>query len=67
MPDDPHIKRVLKRYRKGEQFSDASMELTNLGVDELLRACRRAEASALSVPKELDQFAMVLTAWVCPA
>jgi hypothetical protein len=59
MPDDPRIKRVLKRYRKGEQFPDASVELTNLGVDELLQACRCDEANSLNLPKELDDYAIV--------
>jgi hypothetical protein len=58
MPDDPRIKRVLKRYRKGEQFPDASLELTDLGVDELLQACRCDQANALNLPKELDDYAM---------
>jgi hypothetical protein len=55
--DDPRIKRVLKRYRKGAMFFDSSMDLTNFGLSELLQACRCSEA-ALAAPRELDEHAL---------
>jgi hypothetical protein len=58
MPDDPRIKRVLKRYPKGQQFSDASIEVTNLGFDDLLQACRCNADDALTAPRELDDHAL---------
>src|SRR5713101_473413 len=58
MPDDPRIKRVLKRYRKDDNFWDASIDVTGLGVDELLRACGAGEVRFLDVPRELDDKAL---------
>ena len=58
MHDDPHIKRVLKRYRKEEKLSDASMDVTALGLAELLRACGSDDADYLTAPKELGDFAV---------
>src|ERR1700704_111436 len=58
MQDDPRIKRVLKRYRKDEKFSDASMDVSALGVAELLRACRSQDVNYLTAPKELDECAV---------
>ena len=56
--DDLRIKRILKRYPKGDKFSDVFMDVTNLGVAELLRVCRCDEARCLDVPKELDEPAL---------
>jgi hypothetical protein len=58
MHDDPRIKRVLKRYRKDEQFSDASMDVSALGLTVLLQACRSDDADYLTAPKELDDYAV---------
>ena len=58
MHDDPRIKRVLKRYCKEEKFSDASMDVSALGVVELLRAFRSNDADYLTAPKELDGHAV---------
>jgi hypothetical protein len=58
MPDDSRIKRILKRYQKNGTFSDGIMDVTSLGVDELLQACRCAEVSSLDAPKELDDQAL---------
>ena len=62
MLDDPRIKRVLKRYQKDEKFSDSSMDVTSIGVAELLQACRCTEASSLDAPKELDDQALACLA-----
>jgi hypothetical protein len=56
--DDPRIKRVLKRYRKDDKFSDASMDVTALGLAELLQAVRSEDADYLTAPKELDDDAV---------
>jgi hypothetical protein len=58
MPDDPRIKRVLKRYQKGDKFSDASVDVTSIGVAGLLLACRRDEEKSLDAPIELDDQAL---------
>ena len=58
MFDDPRLKRVLKRYEKGSNLSDASIDVSNLGVGELLKACRCASLADLSAPKELDETAL---------
>jgi hypothetical protein len=53
MAEDPHIKRVLKRYRRDSAFPDASLDVTRLGVDVLLRACAVADSMQLNAPREL--------------
>src|SRR5262245_5875788 len=58
MIDDPRIKRVLKRYRKEENVSDASIEVTALGDSELLLACRCTGELSLAGPRELDDHAL---------
>jgi hypothetical protein len=58
MLDDPHIIRILKRYPKGDKFSDVFMDVTSLGVVELLQVSRCDEAHCLDVPKELDDQAL---------
>ena len=58
MLDDPRIKRILKRYPKGDRFSDVFMDVTSLGVGELLQVCRCEEARCLDAPKELDEEAL---------
>jgi hypothetical protein len=56
--DDPRIKRVLKRYLKGEEFSDASLELTGISFEELQSMCR-CSADGFKVPRELDGYSLV--------
>lgn len=58
MLDDPRIKRVLKRYRKDEQFSDGIMDVTALGDAFWLAACGCQNESDLCAPQELDQQAL---------
>jgi len=58
MLDDPRIKRILKRYPKGDKFSDVFMDVTSLGVVELMQACRCSEVSSLDAPRELDDQAL---------
>jgi hypothetical protein len=62
MLDDPRIKRVLKRYKKDGKLSDSIMDVTSLGVAELLLACRCAEARSLDAPRELDDHALAYLA-----
>jgi len=58
MLDDPRIKRVLKRYAKEHQFSDASIDVSGYGDLALLEACRREDVDDLSRPIELDHHAL---------
>jgi hypothetical protein len=56
--DDPRIKRVLKRYLKSEEYSDATLELTGIGLDELQSMCR-CSADDFKAPRELDGYGLV--------
>lgn len=56
--DDPRIKRVLKRYLKNEEFSDATLELTGIGLQELQSLCR-CSAEHFNAPIELDGYGLV--------
>src|SRR5262245_32877163 len=58
MLDDPRIKRVIKRFPKGDQFSDASMDVSSFGDADLLAACRRQDVNEFSRPIELDDYAL---------
>src|SRR3954454_2062524 len=58
MLNDPRIKRILKRYPKGEKVADASMDITALGDSELLTACRSENEDGLTSPRELDEYAL---------
>jgi len=58
MLDDPRIKRVLKRYAKGDQFSDASMDVSAYGDAALLEACRCRDVADPTAPRELDDYAL---------
>jgi hypothetical protein len=58
MLDDPRIKRILKRYPKGENNSDASMDLSSLGDSYLLLAFRCVGETSLQRPIELDDYAI---------
>ena len=53
--DDPRVKRVLKRYLKTNQFSDASLELTGISLEELQTALRSSPNDNLVAPQELDE------------
>ena len=59
MLDDPRVKRVLKRYPKEDQFSDASIDVSGCGDLELMEACRRDDVDDLSLPIELDDRALL--------
>jgi len=54
MPDDPRIKRVLKRYRKGEDLPDAAIDITAMGAAQLLWAFSADNPDFLTAPKELN-------------
>ena len=58
MLDDSRIKRVLKRYPKSDQFSDASMDVSAYGDAALLEACRCHHIDDLTAPRELDDYAL---------
>jgi len=58
MRNDPRIKRLLKRYPKGEQFFDASIDVSHLELQEVLDACRCPDVAGLTLPKELDDHAL---------
>ena len=62
MSNDPRIKRVLKRYRKGDQFVDASVDVSDFEISGLLQACRCQDETALTLPKELDDESLALFA-----
>ena len=63
--DDLRIKRILKRYQKNEQFSDAHMDLDGLGLETLQAACRRAPDDLMRTPCELDEYAAgCLSEWL---
>lgn len=56
--DDPRIMRMLKRYLKGEDFSESSMELSGISFEELQTMCR-CSASDFNAPRELDGYGLV--------
>jgi hypothetical protein len=58
MLDDPRIKRILKRYPKGENLSDAFIDVSSLGDAELQKACRLYGENFLESPRELDGYAL---------
>lgn len=58
MLDDPRIKRVLKRYPKSDQLSDASMDVSNYGDLALLQACQRESVDEIAGPVELNDHAL---------
>ena len=62
MLDDPRIKRVLKRYPKADQFSDASRDVSAYGDTALLEACGCRHVDDLSAPRELDDHALAFFA-----
>lgn len=55
---DPRIKRLLKRYRKGDNLVDASIDVSHIRLDELLAACSCGSDRDLVRPKELDDRAL---------
>ncbi|HEY3763247.1 MAG TPA: hypothetical protein VGN23_15985 [Verrucomicrobiae bacterium] len=56
--DDPRIKRVLKRYLKGEEFSDATLDLMGISLQELESMCR-CNADDFKIPRELDGYGLI--------
>jgi hypothetical protein len=58
MTDDPRFKRVLKRYPKGEDRFDASMDVTGLGLPLLQEALSCRADDALMNPRQLDDRAI---------
>jgi hypothetical protein len=56
--DDPRIKRVLKRYLKGAEYFDASLELTGISLEELQSMCR-CSADDFKAPRELDGYGLI--------
>lgn len=58
MLDDARIKRVLKRYKKGDQLSDASMDVSSYGDVALLQACQLEHVDDMAGPIELDDHAL---------
>jgi hypothetical protein len=56
--DDPRIKRVLRRYLKGEDFPEASLELTGITFEELQTMCC-CSADGFKGPRELDGYGIV--------
>ena len=57
--DDPGIKRVLKRYRKGEDFSESSLVIDEVPLARLQEACRCSSDDLLQGPTEIDGYAGV--------
>lgn len=58
MVSDPRIKRLLKRYRKDSNLVDATIDVSHIRLDELLRACSCNSDKDLVRPKELDDRAL---------
>jgi hypothetical protein len=56
--DDPRIKRVLKRYLKDDEFSESSLELTGISLEELKSMCS-CSADGFKAPRELDGYSLV--------
>ncbi len=64
MIDDPRVKRVLKRYRKDSQFSDASLELADITLTELQSVLERDSADPIYSPIELNTAQVDYFAWL---
>lgn len=62
MDDDPRIKRVLKRYRKGDDAVDAALEVSGVDLDELLAACGGRQLRDLLRPRHLTPSALAFFA-----
>ena len=58
MLDDPRIKRVLKRYLKGDPFFDSSLDVSKYGDAALMEAFRCQDVNHFSSPRELDDHAL---------
>lgn len=54
MTDDPRLKRVLRRYRKLDDYSDASIDVTALGLAQLRNALGCGADDPLIAPHPLD-------------
>jgi hypothetical protein len=55
--NDARIKRVLKRYRKGNQFVDSSVDVSDVDTEYFLQAFGCTGEDSLVLPKELDESA----------
>jgi hypothetical protein len=56
--NDPRIKRLLKRYRKGDNLVDATIDVSSIDLGKVLRALRFNSERDLASPKELDDQAL---------
>ena len=56
--EDHRLKRVLKRYRKGEDLSDSSIDVSTMPVKYLLEACHCMDVRSFDSPKQLDEKAL---------
>lgn len=54
--DDPRIKRVLKRYEKDAQFSNAHIDLEGIGLEALNAAFRFSPEDEFKSPRKLDEY-----------
>src|SRR6266436_5408661 len=53
MPDDARVKRVLKRYPREAQLSDASIEVTGISTADLQAAFGCAADDPIYTPRQL--------------
>ena len=58
LTDDPRINRVLKRYLKDAEYSESSLELIGIRLEELETMCR-CSAEAFKASRELDGYGLV--------
>ena len=56
--DDPRVKRVLKRYEKDAQFSDAHIDLEGISLEALNAAFRFSPEDEFESPRKLDEYAI---------
>jgi hypothetical protein len=54
MSNDPRLMRILRRYPKTEEHCDASVDVSSVPTEHLLRAFRFENDSELASPKQLD-------------
>jgi len=58
MIDDPRIKRILKRYPKDNVRFDASIDLSDLPIEEVRAAFRCSADDTDTRPRKLDDYAI---------
>lgn len=56
--DDARVKRVLKRYEKNAQFSDAHIDLEGISLESLNAAFRLPPEDEFQSPRKLDEYAL---------